>query len=151
MYCMRCACGLGRTSDRLQNAMAQLSIPLVLSDVHREWLPLQHAVPWSDILVIVDRDRFELNASEAVAQAMSAVSPEERRAIRQRMLTTRPDLLFGVPDSHASERLLQAAMLEPRASCGFMAKDVASEAQLRDATAARGRRAARDTWRSLTL
>ena len=106
------------TSDRLQNAVAMLAIPLVLSDVPLSWLPLRHAIPWDELLVTVDRASFERNASEAVAAAVEAISPAERQARRHHLHHTRRDLLFGVRGSRAAERLLQAMALEPAAHCG---------------------------------
>lgn len=106
------------TSDRLQNAVAMLAIPLVLSDVPLSWLPLRHAIPWDELLVTVDRASFERNASGAVAAAVEATTPAERQARRHHLHHTRRDLLFGVRGSRAAERLLQAMALEPAAHCG---------------------------------
>ena len=105
--------GDDEASDRLQNAVAALAIPIVVSNVSRSWFPLRHAIPWDELVVPVDAAAFDTNASAAAAAAMDAVTPEQRARLRERLYATRRDLLFSVEGSRAAERQLQAAMLEP--------------------------------------
>ena len=105
--------GDDEASDRLQNAVAALAIPIVVSNVSRSWFPLPHAIPWDELVVPVDAAAFDANASAAAAAAIDAVTPEQRARLRERLYATRRDLLFSVEGSRAAERQLQAAMLEP--------------------------------------
>ena len=105
--------GDDESSDRLQNAVAALAIPIVVSNVSRSWFPLPHAIPWDELVVPVDAAAFDANASAAAAAAIDAVTPEQRARLRERLYATRRDLLFSVEGSRAAERQLQAAMLEP--------------------------------------
>jgi len=105
--------GDDEASDRLQNAVAALAIPIVVSNVSRSWFPLPHAIPWDELVIPVDAAAFDANASAAAAAAIDAVTPEQRARLRERLYATRRDLLFSVEGSRAAERQLQAAMLEP--------------------------------------
>ena len=104
--------GDDESSDRLQNAVAALAIPIVVSNVS-QLVPAAPRDPQDELVVPVDAAAFDTNASAAAAAAMDAVTPEQRARLRERLYATRRDLLFSVEGSRAAERQLQAAMLEP--------------------------------------
>ena len=104
--------GDDQASDRLQNAVASLTIPIIVEDDGMEWLPFAHAINWDDILVVVKRGAFDANASGAVMDAIWSLSEEQRVAKRQAMLEARREFLWDYPDSRVHERILQAAILE---------------------------------------
>merc|ERR1719247_3847772 len=51
--------GDDQASDRLQNAVASLTIPIVVEDDGMEWLPFKHAIDWEAILLVVKRKAFD--------------------------------------------------------------------------------------------
>ena len=109
--------GDDQASDRLQNAVAALTIPIIVEDNGMggggfEWLPFSHAINWDDIIVVVKRKAFNANASAAVLQAIGSLSEAQRAAKRQAMLEARREFLWDYPGSRVHERILQAAVLE---------------------------------------
>ena len=109
--------GDDQASDRLQNAVASLTIPVVVEDDGRggggfEWLPFAHAINWDDIVVVVRRKAFDRNASAAVAEAIEAIDQQQREARRRVMQEARREFLWDYPGSRVHERILQAAVLE---------------------------------------
>ena len=66
--------GDDEASDRLQNAVAALAIPIVVSNVSRSWFPLRHAIPWDELVVPVDAAAFDTNASAAAILRRAASS-----------------------------------------------------------------------------
>ena len=118
--------GDDETSDRLENAVAALAIPVVVEDVPLAWLPLRHKVKWDELLVKVPRAAFDANASAAVAAALDAVPPWRRRRMREKMEALRPHLLWTVPRSDKAPLMLQAALQET-AQCGVGAGDAPVE------------------------
>ena len=104
--------GDDQASDRLQNAVASLTIPIVIEDDGMEWLPFSHAIKWDDILLVVKRKAFDANASGAVMDAIWTLDEEQRAARRQTMLEARREFLWDYPGSRVHERILQAAVLE---------------------------------------
>jgi hypothetical protein len=109
--------GDDQASDRLQNAVASLTIPIVVEDDGRggggfEWLPFAHAINWDDIVVVVRRKAFDRSASAAVAEAIEAIDQQQREARRRVMQEARREFLWDYPGSRVHERILQAAVLE---------------------------------------
>ena len=105
--------GDDQTSDRLQNAVASLTIPIVVEGDSMNWLPFPHVVDWNSILVVVPRDAFEENATAALLHAMQELSEDERVARRRAMSAARKEFLWTLAsDSRVHERMLQAALLE---------------------------------------
>jgi hypothetical protein len=109
--------GDDQASDRLQNAVASLTIPIVVEDNGMggggfEWLPFSHAINWDDIIVVVRRKAFNKNASAAVLEAIGSLDEVQRAARRQIMLEARREFLWDYPGSRVHERILQAAVLE---------------------------------------
>ena len=104
--------GDDQASDRLQNAVASLTIPVIIEGDTMEWLPFAHAINWADVLLVVKRREFDKNASGAVLKAMQALSHEKRVAKRQAMIKARREFLWDVPGSRVHENILQAAVLE---------------------------------------
>ena len=96
-------------SDRLQNAVASMTIPIVVEGTSLAWLPFQDVVQWGSFTVAVSRAGFEANASAALAAAMAAVTPGQRRQMRRAMLASRRDLLWTIPGSRVHEHVLRAA------------------------------------------
>ena len=69
-------------SDRLQNALTGLSIPVViqpedvpLADV-TTWLPFHFAIPWDDILVVVPQDEFAADPGGAIMRHTNLAEAE---------------------------------------------------------------------------
>jgi hypothetical protein len=104
--------GDDQASDRLQNAVAALTIPIIIEDDGMEWLPFSHAIKWDEILVVIKRKAFDANASGSVMDAIWTLSEEERAAKRQSMLKARREFLWDYPGSRVHENILQAAVLE---------------------------------------
>ena len=106
--------GDDQASDRLQNAVASLTIPIVVEDDGRggggfEWLPFAHAINWDDIVVVVRRKAFDRNASAAVAEAIESIDQQQREARRRVMQEARREFLWDYPGSRVHERILQAS------------------------------------------
>ena len=108
-----------QTLDRLQNAVASLTIPIVVEGDSMDWLPFPHVVDWNSILVVLPRDAFKEDATAALLHTMQELSEKERVARRHAMAAARKEFLWTLSgDSRVHERILQAALLETTGCAG---------------------------------
>lgn len=92
------------TSDRLQNALTALTVPVVIGPTP-SWLPFSFAVPWRKLVVHVSPTAFR----EDPAAALSALPSDDASAQRALIARHVPDFSFSATGSRLHENILRAA------------------------------------------
>ena len=77
-------------------------------------LPFRSAVPWEQLLVVIDDDRWQASPVDAVLEAAEELGEEGWTKKHELMRKHAPDVLWGVQGSRAHLHLLREAAREAR-------------------------------------
>lgn len=91
-------------SDRLQNAMAALAVPVVLGPTP-SWLPFPFAIPWHTMIANVSREDFKRDPAAALVAL-----PEDTSAKRHSIAAHLREFSFAAEGSRVHVNLLRAAL-----------------------------------------
>jgi len=96
-------------SDRWQNAISAGSIPVYVgSEEELSWLPFQQQVPWKDIVVVLDRTKFQNDPVAAIngLRKMPLAELKKRQSLIARHWA---DVDWSAPESRLVDNILKEA------------------------------------------
>ena len=77
------------------NALVAAQIPLMVGEDTTWWLPFGFAVPWSEIVWVVNRTDFRRDPARAVMAVADGISDARRERARRLMISALPDLIYN--------------------------------------------------------
>ena len=92
-----------------RNPVVESDLPSLLPS-----LPFRSAVPWEQLLVVIDDDQWQASPVDAMLEAAEELGEEGWTKKHELMRKHAPDVLWGVQGSRAHLHLLREAAREAR-------------------------------------